>query len=189
MKKWLFLFILLSILGCTQKVISYINTDAKFEQFESFRIVSVKLDGRNVAPESTIIFEEIKTQIINQMLIRSYEQSNITPDLTLRYELSSSSRSQQNNNNNNAFNNVIGVPTYNISSRTVHESILLLELYNANKKLVWQGSYDLRQEKKEKQTKKAIQNAIEQIFTTYPYIAGSKEINQELTSTKKRKND
>ncbi len=189
MKKWLFLFTIISILGCSQKVISYLDNDARFEQFESFRIVSVKLEGRKVAPESNQIFEEIKAQIINQMLVRSYEQSNITPDLTLRYELSSSSRSEQ-NNNNNAFNNTIGFPGYNgISSRTIHESILILELYNSNKKLVWQGSYDLKQQRKEDKTSKVIQNAIEQIFTTYPYEAGSRKINPELTITKRKKND
>lgn len=188
MKKWLFLFSILFSQSCSQKVISYLNANAKFEQFTSFRIVSVKLEGRKVQTESTKIFEDIKTQIIDQMSKRSYVQSSISPDLTLRYELSSTSRTEQ-NNNNNSFNNVIGYPNYNISSRTIYESILLMELYDQNKKLVWQGSYDLKQQKKEQKTSIALKNAIEQIFTTYPYTAGSKEINQELTSTKKNKND
>lgn len=188
MKKWLFLISILLLFGCSPKAISYLNTEAEFDEFTSFRVVSVKLEGRKVEPESTKLFEDIKTQIISQMKARSYEQSSISPDLTLRYELSSTTRTEQNSNSNN-FNNTFGYPNYSSSSRNIYESILLLELYDSEKKLVWQGSYDLKQEKKVQKASVAIKNAVDIIFTSYPYKAGSKEIHQELTSTKKKKND
>jgi hypothetical protein len=189
MKRWLFLFTTSLLLSCSPKVISYLDSDADFKNFNSFRIVSVKLDGRKVAPESIKMFDDIKLEIMNQMLDRSYVQSNISPDLTLRYELSSSTRSTGNTNNNN-FNNPIGYPpSYSVTNSTIHESIILLELYDAKKKLIWQGSYDLKNEKKEQKTTKVIKNAIDQIFTTYPYKSGRNTIYQELTNKKKKKND
>lgn len=188
MIKWLSLFLIFSLFSCSPKVISYLDSDANFANFNSFRIVSAKLEGRKVEAESMKMFNEIKLEIVNQMLDRSYSQSNITPDLTLRYELNSSTRSMQSNDNND-FNNPIGYPNFSPTRRTIYESIILLEIYDANKKLVWQGSYDLKNEKKEQKASKVIKNAIEQIFTTYPYVAGNREIQQELTSTKKKKND
>lgn len=186
MKKWLFLFSIFLLTACSQKVISYVDTNAKFQNFNSFRVVSAKFDGRKVEPENDRIFSEAKNQIIDQMLARSYVQSNITPDLTLRYEFNSSTRNLQNNNNNN-FNNPFSYPSFNTTNRTIYESIILIELYDANKKLVWQGSYDLKNERKEEKASKVIKNALDQIFTTYPYTAGSKEINEELMNVNKNK--
>lgn len=190
MKKWLILLIIFSFCRCTPKVISYVNTKAKFQSFDSYRIVSVKLEGRKVEPESTKIFDDVKNQIIDQMTQRSYAISSIDPDLTLRYELNSATRSENINNNiNNPINNPFGYPNNNFNSSAINESILLIELYDSKKKLVWQGSYDLKQERKEEKTSKVLKNAVDKIFTTYPYRSGSNQVYQELTSIKKKQND
>ncbi|MFK7954329.1 MAG: DUF4136 domain-containing protein [Ekhidna sp.] len=187
MKKWMLLSLTSMLFCCTPKAISYINSEAKFNQFETFRVVSTRLDGKTES-EKKSSFSNLKDEIINQMTLRSYIQSNIKPDLTLRYELSSTSRSSQNNNPNNTLNNALGFPP-NFNSRTIHESILLLELYDDQKKLVWQGSYDLKNEKKEKKASIAIKNAVDIIFTSYPYMANSNKTHQELTYLKKKNND
>ncbi len=181
MKKWPLLLIIIA-LGCNPKVVSYLNPKAKFGEFETYRIVSAKLESKNVSPDNTLILDLIKENIHKQMQTRSYEQSNISPDLTLRYEITSSTRVENRNNQTNPFY----YPQYQINSRTIYESVLLLELLDTNQKLVWQGSYDLRQEKKEKKASRAIEKAVGYIFTTYPYRALSKNADEALKSLEKK---
>ncbi|MEP5104054.1 MAG: DUF4136 domain-containing protein [Ekhidna sp.] len=183
MNKWLILLIPF-LLCCSPKVVSYVNEKAAFKNYETFRIVSAKAESTNVTPENTQIFDLIKENILNQMERREYQLSNISPDLTLRYEVTSSARVETNTNRPSAF-----YPSYRIYSRTIYESIILIELINENKKLVWQGSYDLRQEKKEKKASRAIEKAVGHIFTTFPYKARSNQTFDELkTLEKKTKN-
>ena len=183
MKKWSLLFIIVTF-GCNPKVVSYLNPKAKFGQYETYRIVSAKLESKNVTPENTLILDLIKENIHKQMQVRAYERSNISPDLTLRYEIASSTRVENRTSQNNPYY----FPQYQINSRTIYESVLLLELLDTNQKLVWQGSYDLRQEKKEKKASRAIEKAVGYIFTTYPYRALSKDIDEALKTFDKKDN-
>ena len=98
---------------------------------------------------------------------RGYQTSNVNPDLTLRYEVTSNTRVEINSNQVNPY----FYQPFPVTTRTIYQSTLLLELFDSNNKLVWQGSYDLKQEKKEKKVSKAINRAIGYIFTTYPYRA------------------
>ncbi|WP_370086728.1 DUF4136 domain-containing protein [Ekhidna sp.] len=184
MKKWLYLIILFSF-GCNPKVVSYINPKAKFVEFETYRIVSAKLESKNVTPDNTMILDLIKQNIHKQMKVRSYEQSNITPDLTLRYEITSSTRVENRSNQVNPYS----FTPYQINSRTIYESVLLLELLDSKEKLVWQGSYDLSQEKKEKKMARAIEKAVGYIFTTYPYRALTKDPDEALKTIEKKKKE
>ena len=175
MKKW-HILLLIFISACNPKVVSYVNQKAKFKDFETYRIVSAKADSKNVTPDNTLIFDLIKDNIHNQMKIRSYQPSNISPDLTLRYEVTSSTRVETNTNQ-------MGPYSYpQISTRTFYESVLLIELFDSNQKLVWQGSYDLKQMRKEKKTTIAIEKAIGYIFTSYPYRALSSKMDESLTT-------
>lgn len=115
------------------------------------------------------------------MARRGYEESSVTPDLTLRYEVTSNTRVEINNSQVNPY----FYQPFPITTRTIYQSILLLELFDSNKKLVWQGSYDLRQEKKEKKVAKAINRAVGYIFTTYPYRALSGEADESLKTIEK----
>ncbi|MEQ8904182.1 DUF4136 domain-containing protein [Ekhidna sp.] len=182
MNKWLLVSIIL-LSSCSPKVVSYLNTKAPFKQYETYRVVTAKADSKNITPENTLVFDLIKEHIHNQMRARDYEQSNVSPDLTLRYEVTSSTRVESNNTQNNPFY----FQPYQITSRTIYESIILLELFDSNKKLVWQGSYDLRQEKKEKRVSRAIEKAIGYIFTTYPYKANSNQVDESLKTFEKKK--
>lgn len=181
MKKWLLILMILSS-ACNPKVVSFVNEKAKFKQFETYRLVSTKSESKNITPENTQIFDLIKENIHQQMKRRGYETSNVTPDLTLRYEVTSNTRVDI--NSNNQINPYYYQP-FSITTRTIYESILLLELFDTNNKLVWQGSYDLRQEKKEKRIVKAIERGVGYIFTTYPYRALSAEQDESLKMIEK----
>lgn len=178
MRLWIITLLLLT--GCSQKIVSYVNEKAAFKSFESYRLVSAKSDSKNVTPENTLIFDLIKENIRSQMDRRDYKLSNVSPDLTLRYEVTSSTRVENTNPGDPRFFN----PAFPINTRTIYESIILLEIVDQKKKLVWQGSYDLRQLKKEKKASKAIEKSIGQVFTTYPYKALSGDIHDELTESK-----
>ena len=180
MKQWLLLLFVFA-LGCNPKVVSYLNPKAKFRNYETFRLVSTQLDSEISTDESTRIFDLIKENILEEMDSRDYKRSNITPDLTLRYEMTSSTRVET--NANPGFGGFF--PPMQLNSRTIYEAILLLELYNENKKLVWQGSYDLKQQRKEKKASKAIEKAVGQIFTSYPYRALSSKKDESLETLRK----
>ncbi|WP_420318860.1 DUF4136 domain-containing protein [Ekhidna sp.] len=174
MKNWTTIIVLLVLSGCAPKVISYLNENSKFETFESYRIVSAKAESKNVNAMNTQIFDLIKENITKEMEKRSFINSNVSPDLILRYEVTSSARTESNSTRDPFY------PVYRINSRTIYESIILLELLDKNKKLVWQGSFDLRQERKEKKASKAIEKAIGYIFTSFPYRALSDQPDESL---------
>ena len=104
----------------------------------------------------------------------------------MRYELISGVESGVNyNNNSNHYRNT-GRGYYNPfydpynyaprSSRHI-EGILLLEIKERKtRKLVWQGSLDLKYSKKSSNSNlELLKNTLFKIFKTYPYIAGNEE--------------
>ena len=167
-------------ISCSQQVVSYLNEKSDFRTLETYRIVNPKLNNRQItdSPEARLIYETIIEHIENEMTKRGYVKSAIAQDMTLRFELSSGTRVST-NINETPF-------SLNVSSRTIHQSILLLELHDRSKKLIWQGSYDLKNEQKEKQIKKVIENAVSRIFTTYPYRAKQASPDESLINTKKK---
>ncbi|MEO9871304.1 DUF4136 domain-containing protein [Ekhidna sp.] len=179
MKKWF--LILLAVGACSPKIVSYVNSKADFKNFETYRLVSAKLESKNVTPESTLLLDQIKENIHNQMSKRNYQKSSVSPDLTLRYEISSSTRVESSNQTSPYFSR------NQFSSRTIYESVLLLELFDQKKKLVWQGSYDLKQERKEKKATRAIEKAVAYTFTSYPYNALSSQQDEALKIVVKKK--
>lgn len=180
-----FLLIVLLLFSCSPKIVSYVNSSSSFESYNTYRLVSARLDSKNVAPENTLVFDLIKEKIKDEMNVRGYVLSNVLPDLTMRYEIASSTRVES---NNSGIMNPYG-PPMSFSSRMIYESVLLIELFNSQKKLVWQGSYDLGQERKEKRIERAIEKAVGYIFTTYPYKAGSSREYEELKSYEPKKKE
>lgn len=179
MFKWISLILVITTAACSQKIVSYSNPKSNYQSFETYRIINPRIDNKP-GNETFPAYEVIKENIINEMSKRGYEQSSVAPDLILRYDLASSTRVETTTSQSFFY------PVYRINSRTIHEGILLLELHDQNKKLVWQGSYNLNQEKKEKRVKKVIENAIGRIFTSYPYRALQKDPDPSLTEFKKK---
>jgi len=168
------------MLSCSSKIVSFVNPKAKFSTFETYILVNPKIDRSELADDSKLAFQLIKSAIQSEMNTREYRESSVSPDLTLRYEITSSTRVQT-DATQDPFS-----PFVQVNTRTIHEGILLLELYDARKKLVWQGSYDLQQESKEKRLQKVIENAVGKIFTSYPYRALNKQPDPELAVYKKK---
>lgn len=185
MKIWVLTFIIVFI-GCNPKVVSYINPQARLDQFETYRIVSAQETPENGTPEHGQISYLIKSNIQKHMEKRLYKASNVTPDLTLRYEVISSTRVEHRTTSQSQFNSRYA--TYQpITSRTIQEAVLILELSDMNKKLVWQGSYDMKQERKVKKIPEAVEKAVDYIFTSYPYYARSSEEHEALKTTNHKK--
>lgn len=181
MKKWLIPVLSVLIIGCNPKVVSYQNPKASYSTFETYRVVSPKIDNNQIDKETVTIFNTIRGTIEGQMSKRGYSLSSISPDLTLRYELTSGTRVQTSTQQSPFFRAPM------VNSQTIIESFLLLELYNQKQKLVWQGSYDLKQERKERKATIVVENAIARIFTTYPYKALESQPDPSLTIYEKKK--
>lgn len=179
MLKHVFLLLMIGSLGCSPRIVSYTNSNANFRGFETYLMINPKLDSK-IGNETSVGYELIKEEIRKEMKIRGYEESTVAPDLILRYEVSSSTRVQT-STSQSFFN-----PVYQINTRTIHEGVLLLELKDQRKKLVWQGSYDLNNERKEKRIKKVLENAVGRIFTSYPYRAAQKDPDEDLSEFKKK---
>ncbi|MEM6734925.1 MAG: DUF4136 domain-containing protein [Bacteroidota bacterium] len=180
MYRWIPVVSLL-VLSCGQRVVSYTNSKANYKSFETYRMINPKIDNGNLDTDSSIAYDLIKHNISIEMKKRNYEPSSVSPDLILRYELTSSSRVETTTTQSFVF------PIFRVNSRTIHEAVLLLEILDQNMKLVWQGSYDLNQEHKEKRVQKVIENAIGKIFTTYPYKSGESAPDPSLKAFKKNK--
>lgn len=181
MRNWLMLVVFLTLMGCNPRIISYQNPKARYNTFETYRVVSPKIDNNNLGAETETVFKTIRESIDKEMQKRSYVTSSISPDLTLRYEFNSSTRVDVQSQQSPFY------PSFQVNSRTIYESFLLLELFDQNNKLVWQGSYDLRQERKESKAIMVVQNAVARIFTSYPYRALSSQPDPSLTIYEKKK--
>lgn len=181
MKKWLCLLMIVSFVGCSPKVVSYLNPKSNYKSFETYRLVSPKFDNKQVEGETSYIYDIVQENITAEMEKRSYQVSSISPNLTLRYELTSGTKVEV-RQSSNPYD-----PFFRVNSRTIHEAIILLELFDQRNKLVWQGSYNLNQERKEKRVNKVISNAIARIFTTYPHKALTSKQDPSLTIYEKKK--
>jgi len=179
MNKWISLILLVILSGCSQRIISFNNPKSKYQSFETYRIVNPKLKNRP-SDETTLVYDLIVEKITSEMNKRDYTKSAVAPDLTFRYELTSSTRVETTTTQSLYF------PAIQVNSRTIHEAVLLFELFDQNKKLVWQGSYDLNQERRERRIRKVIENAVGRIFTTYPYRALQKNPDPSLTEYKQK---
>lgn len=177
----MYLFLVFFVCGaCSPKVVNYLNPRARFETFETYHLVNAKIGNRELASETTHLLSVVESRIHHQMQERrGYLLSRANPDLIIRYELVSSTNVQV--ANNSGFYNL---PTNSV--QVIYESVILLELYH-KKKLVWQGSYDMKQTNKEERNEKSINKAVDLIFTTYPYKALSGLPDSSLASTKKKK--
>ncbi len=166
--------------SCTPKIVHYLNDEAKFKDLNTYRLVNIKIDKDNLSAAAAQFLNQIESRIHYQMENkRSYEASNINPDLILRYEFISNTNAQFTQTNNLFFQ----FPSNNF--QIIYESVILLELLQ-NNKLVWQGSFDMRQSGRKEKINQRINNAIDWIFTTYPHQAGNSEIDPNLTRINKK---
>lgn len=164
------------LLSCSapQNVIRYVNHEANFKNYHSFTIVNYKSEKREYTREGNNFLSELEGEIIKAMNDRNYQRQE-DADLIVRYETVSGMKTRT------SAPNYYGNPYYDPYdpmnwNRTVKyvEGILLIEIKdNKTKKLVWQGSLDLKYSKSVEENRILVKNSVVKIFETYPYAAGS----------------
>lgn len=171
MNRLLTLFVLF-IFGCNPKVIHYLNESAPYSGFNTFQITNVKVNNAELSDTGQEIMKLIELNIIQEMKRRDYQVKN-DPDVVVRYELISNQRTDVNMDNFGLYNPMY-YPYRSITVRTFLESALLIEIINLKtKKAVWHASVDMDKYKKQRNTDKIIQKAVQNIYNTYLYRAGT----------------
>lgn len=164
-KAYLPLLVLSLLIGCSPKAIFFVNEKAYDRQSETYFLVIPKIEKnlKEQPNESRSLYAHLEELIKSEMQRKGYQYSTINPDLTLRYEITSSTRTES-----NTFRDPFR-PTFQVSTRTIREGVLWIEAYNAKNKIVWQGSYNLNPARKEKRLQEVLKNAVFKIVETYPF--------------------
>ncbi len=179
--KYLTTFIIVITLGSCAgpKVISFINDDVDLRDYETFRLIRFKGDENSDA-KGILFFQELEKSILKNMDKRLFDETQ-KPDLIVSYEFVTSQRTE--NRSTNYYNPYYYyTPTYNYTVN-YKEGVLLIEFRDRKqKKLVWQGSLDIDFTRGE--PRELIAEAVDKIFLTYPYAAGS--YHEIVTDPKKK---
>ena len=168
------------VFGCSaSKVVKYLNEDASFKNYHTFRIVNFKTENKEYSEEGNALSDSVETFITSAMVEKGYNRQESKADLYVRYELISGVETKVNYNNNYYGNGFGGYSPYydpyrNRTTTTQRiEGILLLEIKERrSQKLVWQGSLDLKYSRRKDNNIVLLQDAVQTIFETYPYQAG-----------------
>ncbi len=173
------LLILLIIAAvCSPKALTYLNEeDVRFQELQTYRLVNTKLERTNLSKEGREIIDVLESTIRAQMKERGYEESNLGPDLILRYDIATNQRSESRSNYS-----PYGPP---VTSRTFMESVIIVDLVDTRRdKMFWQASYDLTQQSKQLKQEQATEDAISEIFYSFPYRAATVEPDPQLADWK-----
>lgn len=178
----------------SSNVVQYLDEEAGFEKYNAFKIINFKTDNKEYSAEGNAFVDSVEHYIAVEMQKKGYTQDSRS-DLLVRYELISGVESEINYNNSNYYRGAgrgFYSPFYDpyfygpTSSRHI-EGIFLLEIKERKtRKLVWQGSLDLKYSKKSNSNLELLKKTIARIFETYPYQAGSSE-KVPLENGKKRR--
>lgn len=176
--------IFLGLISCSsqKKVVSFTNDNINFENYNTYNIVNYKKGDQDFSSQGAIFINKIEKGITEEMNAKKYSRSK-NPDVLVRYEIISSVNS---NNSNTANFNRVGnrydpfYTPFNNNSRQI-EGVLLIELKSRKtKKLIWQGSLDLKYSHKTEKNENLLINAVHHIFDAYHYEAGSnKPVNSD----------
>jgi hypothetical protein len=170
--------VLLVLSGCAPKALTYLNEEGvKFQNFQTYRIINTKLDRTNLSKEGREIIDIVEASLREKMKDRGYEESNLGPDLILRYDISTNRQTESSRNYS-----PYGAP---VTSRSYLESLIIVDLTDAKReKMFWQGSYDLKQQSKQLKKEQATEDAISEIYYSFPYRAGDAKPDPQLADWK-----
>ena len=160
MAKWASFLVIFFLVSCSPRVISFVNEEVYDTSKSSFIILNFKNNEKQLSAEGQSLKEPIESNILEEMSLLGFKKiSRQQPDLLLRYELISSLRTRTD------VNQIAFSPYSQITTRTLQESALLIELLDEQtRKLVWQGSVDLKQYTKKRKEREALSTAIANIF-------------------------
>ena len=164
------------------QVVSFVSPTADFSEYETYRIVSPR-EGEDMASDTSALNQEIAGLIKKEIEARDYLERPRS-DLRVQFDFIANSKTNINLTpdyySSRAYSYRYNYPyrVYNLNQRSFYEAILIIELKNKKAKTVWQGSLDLRYTKKIKNKNEILPSAVQKIFSTYPYKAGSSEVIQ-----------
>ena len=162
--------VLISLLiSCSgPRVVSFLNDEMDLRDYHSYKLIGFKAD-ENFDVQGMVFFNQLEKAIVQNMDERLFDRSD-RPDLILRYEIVTSQRTE--NQTSNYYDPYAYYrPQFNYTV-SYTEAVLLIEFRDRRKKkLVWQGSLDLDLTKGKPSD--LIGPAVNKIFSTYPYQAGS----------------
>lgn len=165
---WLFFILFAGLLSAcsSYKVVSFNNPEFQNKDYQTFRLITSLPDSGGINQQ--LFINQVHNAILDEMKAIGYEQVNTSSDLILRYKFFSNNRSES---SNNSFRNrsIYDPSPWNLQSRNINESILLIDLHDRKKeKLVWQGSIDLSVSfYRRKKFSKTIPLMVNEIFNTY----------------------
>ena len=178
--KYKFPALIIISVSCSPGIVHYLDKKAAYQAFETYDLVNLKIKKNELNENTRRIVDWVESRIAYQMNDqRRYVSVRDDPDLILRYELisntNSGARPRTGYYSPFPYNPVL----------TIYELLILLELYHKDK-LIWQGSHELARSARKKRDEQAIKNAIDLIFTTYPYRSSSAEADLSLITIKKK---
>lgn len=179
---------LLSIIGislcigsCAPKIVQFTNDNARFSTYQSFTVVNYKFSSGDLSPEGTEIMGSIHELIHAAMIHRGYVPDSQEPDLLIRFELISNQMTETSVASSPYTMRSFYYPNQYFRTRTYLESALLIEINDrTNKKLVWQASVDLNKYTRKDKDQEILQKAVNQLFNTYLYRAGTNKPDETL---------
>ncbi|WP_422358707.1 DUF4136 domain-containing protein [Reichenbachiella sp.] len=153
------------------KVVKFLNSELDYSQYHSYRLINYKSDDKSFAAEGMAFYDEIENGIKQNMAAKGYQAAD-RPDLIARYEIVSTTATETDNRNYDPYGYNYYIPP---TTKKYTQGIVLIELRDRKqKKLVWQGSLDLKYTMKG-EAKLTLLEAINRIFESYPYEAGSND--------------
>jgi len=164
--------------NCAQPgVIQFLNDNLDFSNYETYRLINYKSADKSFSKDGMIIFTGLESAIDSNMVNRNYRLAE-KPDIIVRYEIISSIETESSGPYYDPYLQnryyYSPPPSYN-NTKKLAQGILLIEFRDKKKKkLIWQGSLDLKFSKKTTPLE-VVTLAVERIFTTYPYVSGSNE--------------
>jgi len=160
------------------RVIQFLNENLDFSEYQTYRMINYKSNDKSFSVTGSAIFNRLETAIDSNLTVRNYQMAD-EPDIVVRYEIISTIETQTNNQRYDPYNSssyYFSPPyNYNNNAKKITQGVLLIEFRDKKKKkLIWQGSLDLKFSKKSTPAD-VITAAVDRIFTTYPYQAGNND--------------
>lgn len=176
MKRSYLVFILLFGLlhGCGPgKIVSNVTPGVNFSKFNSFWVLNAKGQKQDYSDKGSQIKDEVESEIERIFEDRGYTLSR-EPDILVTYDVLISPKIRRNANTNPYRSYTYRYNYYDYQTYRYNEGMFMVEIRDyKKKKIVWQGSIDLRSGRKPKNSSEFFRNAVNDVLTAYPYLAGS----------------
>jgi len=171
-KNKLILFLVLSLTGCSAKVVSIYNSDVSNVSYKTFTLQNVRKPN-SVSSDNKKLDSLLSKIIIKNLLEKGFKQSSI-PDLYASYLINVHSSFETQNNNYNPYSasSYFDPYSYNYNTRTYKEGVLIIELKNDEGRLVWQGSKTFKLNSKSS-IRETLSDICLEIIETYQINPGS----------------